>query len=181
MGQRFPLDPSETKMKTLYLIGGPAGVGKTSICKVLNKTLENSVHLDGNWCWDMNPLQENDETTAMVMDNICHCLNNFIACSCFENIVFSWEMFRQHTIDSIVAWIDSDDLKIVPVSLICDESVLSQRIWKDVYAGLRTPDAIEKSLAKVPLYNDIRTHKIDISKLSIDEVCKKIIEYGETI
>lgn len=34
-------------MKTLYLIGGTMGVGKTSACRALQQLLPNSVFLDG--------------------------------------------------------------------------------------------------------------------------------------
>ena len=40
-------------MKTLYLIGGPMGVGKTTAGRLLRDRLPHSVFLDGDWCWDM--------------------------------------------------------------------------------------------------------------------------------
>ena len=39
-------------MKTVYLIGGAMGVGKTTVSQQLKKDLANSVFLDGDWCWD---------------------------------------------------------------------------------------------------------------------------------
>ncbi|MBQ4087884.1 MAG: AAA family ATPase, partial [Clostridia bacterium] len=39
-------------MKTLYMIGGTMGVGKTTVCQQLKRDLQNSVFLDGDWCWD---------------------------------------------------------------------------------------------------------------------------------
>ena len=42
-------------MKTLYLIGGAMGVGKTAVCQQMKQMLPNSVFLDGDWCWDANP------------------------------------------------------------------------------------------------------------------------------
>ena len=44
-------------MKTLYLIGGTMGVGKTSACRALQQLLPNSVFLDGDWCWNIHPFQ----------------------------------------------------------------------------------------------------------------------------
>ena len=35
-------------MKTLYLVGGTMGVGKTTTCKALQRLLPNSVFLDGD-------------------------------------------------------------------------------------------------------------------------------------
>ena len=57
-------------MKTLYMIGGTMGVGKTTVCQQLKRSLPNSVFLDGDWCWDASPFQVTDETKSMVIDNI---------------------------------------------------------------------------------------------------------------
>ena len=78
------------KMKKLYLIGGTMGVGKTTVCQILKQKLEQAVFLDGDWCWNAHPFQVNEETKAMVMDNICYLLNNFLSCSAYRNIIFCW-------------------------------------------------------------------------------------------
>ena len=70
-------------MKTLYMIGGTMGVGKTTVCQQLKQDLPNSVFLDGDWCWDASPFQVTDETKAMVTNNICYLLNNFLKCSAY--------------------------------------------------------------------------------------------------
>lgn len=49
-------------MKNIFLIGGTMGVGKTTTCRFLKEKLHNSVFLDGDWCWDMNPFQVTEET-----------------------------------------------------------------------------------------------------------------------
>ncbi len=35
-------------MKNLYIVGGPMGVGKTTVCQKLKSLLPNSVFLDGD-------------------------------------------------------------------------------------------------------------------------------------
>ena len=82
-------------MKTLYMIGGTMGIGKTTVCQQLKQDLPNSVFLDGDWCWDASPFQVNDETKAMVTNNICYLLNNFLKCSAYENIIFCWVKHEQ--------------------------------------------------------------------------------------
>ena len=49
-------------MKTIYLIGGTMGAGKTTVSQQLKKELPNSVFLDGDWCWDADPFQVTEET-----------------------------------------------------------------------------------------------------------------------
>jgi len=46
--------------KKLIIINGTMGVGKSTISKALYKNLENSVWLDGDWCWMMNPFIVNE-------------------------------------------------------------------------------------------------------------------------
>ena len=53
-------------MKTLYMIGGTMGVGKTAVCQLLKQDLPNSVFLDGDWCWDASPFQVTDETNPRI-------------------------------------------------------------------------------------------------------------------
>ena len=70
-------------MKTLYLVGGTMGVGKTTACQELKKLLPHSVFLDGDWCWDADPFVVTEETMAMVRQNICFLLNQFLRyCRC---------------------------------------------------------------------------------------------------
>ncbi len=54
-------------IKKLIIINGTMGVGKTAISKELNKKLNNSVWLDDDWCWMMNPFTVNDENKNMVI------------------------------------------------------------------------------------------------------------------
>ncbi len=162
-------------MKQIYIIGGTMGMGKTSICQELKRKLDNSVFLDGDWCWDMHPFQVTDETKAMVMDNICHLLNNFIKCSAYENIIFCWVMHEQNIIDSIVSRLDVQDCDVKIISLICSADVLRKRLQKDINNGIRTADVIERSIARRSLYDSLNTIKIDVSKLSISQAAERII------
>ena len=79
-------------MKKLILINGTMGAGKTTTCQELLKLLQPCVFLDGDWCWNMNPFIVNEETKQIVVKNISFMLNNFIACSEFEYIIFCWVM-----------------------------------------------------------------------------------------
>ena len=94
-------------MKNFILIGGPMGVGKTAASRLLQRQLPGCAFLDGDWCWDMWPFVVTDETRAMVMDNICHVLGNFLRCSVFENIVFCWVMHEQSILDELLSRLDT--------------------------------------------------------------------------
>ncbi len=56
--------------KKLFIVNGAMGVGKTTTCKELSKKLQNSVWLDGDWCWMIDPFVVNEENKRMVINNI---------------------------------------------------------------------------------------------------------------
>ncbi len=161
-------------MKTLYLIGGTMGVGKTAVCQRLKRITPQSVFLDGDWCWDANPFQVTEETQAMVLDNICYLLNSFLRCSAYETIIFCWVMHKQAIIDSIIERLDRKDCRIRCISLIADESSLRSRLSGDVAKGIRTMDVIERSVARLPLYQRLSTIKIDTSGKSVSMLADEI-------
>ena len=163
-------------MKTLYLIGGTMGVGKTTICRQLKQDLPNSVFLDGDWCWDASPFQVTEETKAMVEDNICHLLNNFLHCSVYENVIFCWVMHQQSIIDGILQKLDTRNCRVQSISLMVDEDTLRQRLKKDVQQGIRTADVIDRSLPRIPMYRQLDTIKIDTVGKTVQMVADEIMK-----
>ena len=161
-------------MKTLYLIGGTMGVGKTTVSRALQKKLPNCVFLDGDWCWDMSPFVVSEETKTMVMDNICHLLQNFLRCTAYENIIFCWVMHEQSIIKDILSRLDVGDTEVKAISLLASEKAITARLEKDVENGIRTPDVIERSVARIPLYKKLDTVKIDTDKKTVDAVAEEI-------
>lgn len=161
-------------MKTLYMIGGTMGVGKTTVCQQLKQDLQNSVFLDGDWCWDASPFQVTDETKAMVIDNICYLLNNFLKCSTYENIIFCWVMHEQSIIHSIIEKLDTKNCVVKCISLVSSEKSLRDRLSKDIKRGIRTADVIERSVARLPLYQTLDTAKIDTTEKAVAMIVNEI-------
>lgn len=151
------------------------GVGKTTVSQQLKHILPNSVFLDGDWCWDANPFQITEETKVMVIDNICCLLNNFLRCSAYENIIFCWVMHKQFIIDSILEKLYTEHCNVKIVSLIADETNLYDRIISDVTNGRRSKNIINKSVARIPLYQNLNTVKIDTNNKTIQEIANEIV------
>lgn len=163
-------------MKKIYIVGGTMGVGKTTVCQKLKELLPDSVFLDGDWCWDMSPFKVTEETKAMVMDNICYILNNYIHFSAFNNIIFCWVMHEQRIIDDIVSTLDTRECEVKIISLICGEQQLRKRLQKDIDARIRQRDILQRSIARLPLYESLDTIKIDVSDISAEQTAKIISE-----
>lgn len=156
-------------MKTLYLIGGAMGVGKTSTCQCLKRRLPNSVFLDGDWCWDMEPFQVTPETREMVLDNICYLLNNFLRCTAFDTVIFCWVMHEQAILDRILGRLETTHCIVRSISLVCDGESLKKRLQADVNRGIREEKVIDRSLRRLPLYEKLDTEKVDVSHITAEQ------------
>ena len=162
-------------MKTLYIIGGTMGVGKTTVSQQLKKDLNNSVFLDGDRCWDASPFQVTEETKEMVIHNICYLLNSFLHCSAYENVIFCWVMHEQSIIDDIIKELDTENCKVKKISLIADESSLRDRLTVDITCGIRTTDIIDRSVRRISMYQALDTVKIDTSDKTVREITDEIM------
>mgnify|MGYP001131971889 FL=1 len=156
------------------MIGGTMGVGKTTVCQQLKRDLQNSVFLDGDWCWDASPFQVTNETKAIVIDNICYLLNNFLKYSVYENIIFCWVMHGQSIINFIIEKLNIKNCTVNCISLVANEKSLRDRLSNDVERGIRTADIIERSVARIPLYQVLNTIKIDINKKTVATIVNEI-------
>lgn len=152
------------------------GAGKTSVCQELKRTLNQAVFLDGDWCWDADPFQITDETKAMVLQNICYLLNQFIHCSAYQNIIFCWVMHEQSIIDTIIERLDLTDCAVKTISLVCDEKTLIARLKNDIDSGIRNNDVVKKSISRLGLYKNLHTTLVSTEGKNIKEVAKEITQ-----
>lgn len=166
-------------MKQLYLIGGPMGVGKTAACRCLQRKLERSVFLDGDWCWDAHPLQVTEETKAMVLDNIAHVLNNFLRCSAYDHVIFCWVLHRRGIWEDLLSRLDTEGCVVTKTALVCAPEALEARVTADMAAGVRSGDAVARSLSYLPLYGDLDIWALDTTALTPEETASAILEAAE--
>lgn len=163
-------------MKRLIMINGTMGAGKTATCSELLKTLDRSVFLDGDWCWMMDPFVVTDETKRMVQDNIVHLLRSFLACSEYENVVFCWVMQYESIMDDLLSKLGDMEFELYRFTLMVSPKALAARIQKDVDGHIRTPDVLERSLQRLPLYEKMDTTKIDVSDITALQAAEQIAD-----
>lgn len=164
------------KMKQLYLIGGAMGAGKSAVGRELNRLADKSVWLDGDDLWRMNPFTVSENTKLMVMANIRAVINNFLACPDIDCVIFTWVMHEQEIIDDILSGLALDGVEVRAVSLILSEESLKSRLEKDIAAGIRQPDIVERSLGYLKKYDTLDTEKLDVSGISPEDAAKRILE-----
>jgi hypothetical protein len=74
-------------------------------------------------------------------------------------------MHQEQIFEDILSRLQGD-YELHKTSLICSEEALTSHILQDVQKGLRTIDSIEGSIARLQLYNEMNTTKIDVSNLN---------------
>jgi hypothetical protein len=58
--------------------------------------------------------------------------------------------------------------------LILNEKALRERMERDVMAGIRSREAILRSIDRIDLYQKLNTVKIDVSKISASQAAELI-------
>lgn len=147
------------------------GVGKTSICKEINKNLVNSVWLDGDWCMMMNPLNFTETNRKMFLDNIYHLLNNYLSNPSFEYVIFSWVIPREEMMNYLIKKLSDNCFEIIRITLLCADSRLKDRMLQ---AG-RDEATIKKSLLYQEAFKSINSLKIDTTELSVLETVNEVL------
>ncbi|QAT38921.1 AAA family ATPase [Clostridium sp. JN-9] len=163
-------------VKKLIIINGTMGVGKTATSRELNKKLNNSVWLDGDWCWMMNPFTVNDENKDMVIKNITYLLRNFLINSSFEYVIFNWVIHYEDIFNLLLQPLSDLEFEVIKVTLICSGETLKERILNDVKLNLRDDEELSTILERLELYKNMNTVKIDTTNISINETVDKIIK-----
>jgi broad-specificity NMP kinase len=158
-------------VKKFIIINGAMGVGKTRICKELNKKLTNSVWLDGDWCMMMNPWNITEINQKIFLDNINYLLNNFLSNPTFEYIIFSWVIPREDMINYLIKRLSNNCFELKKITLLCEDKKLRERMVKDG----RDEFTIEKSMIYQEAFNSFNTVKVDTTELSVLETVDEVL------
>ena len=116
-------------MKRLIFLGGPMGVGKTTAARLLMDRMDRAVWLDGDWCWQQGRVWSfGSESRAMVLDNICHLLSNFLRNPDFDTVLFTWVLHTRALRDLILERLPAGIYHLTDLSLVCGEGELRRRL-----------------------------------------------------
>ena len=161
-------------MKKLIIINGIMGAGKSTVNDLLLKETANSIYLDGDWCWNMNPFTVNEENIEMVLKNIIFLLRSFLNNSNFQYIIFCWVIHKEEIFKNILNEIRDLDFELYKFTLLCNETELARRIAGDIKTGKRETGQINESISRLELYKNMDTYKIDVSSKTTKEAAEEI-------
>lgn len=157
-------------IKKFIVINGTMGVGKSSVSLKLSKELSNSVLLDGDWCWMMNPWMVTEENKKMVDENITFLLNQFLKNNSFNHVIFTWVMHDENIWQRFHKNLKTKNISIVRFSLICEPEQLKKRMKKDK----RTEENINEAVKRIPMYEKQDTIKINTTNRLVGDIVNEI-------
>ena len=83
-------------------------------------------------------------------------------------------MHERSIIDSILKKLDTQNCDVKCISLVADEKTLRERLSMDVERGIRSEDVIERSIARIPMYQALNTIKIDTNAKTVAMIANEI-------
>ena len=110
----------------------------------------------------------------MVLDNIIYILNNYIGNSSSQYIIFNWVIHTDEIMEEILKGLNTSNVEIYKITLMCSVESLVLRIKGDISKGLRDEDNIRRSLERLVLYEKMNTIKIDTTNKELKEVVREI-------
>ena len=161
-------------MKTLLIVNGPMGVGKSATCRHLLELLQPAAYLDGDWCWNVHPFAVSKESRRRGMDNIAHLLAGYLDGAAVDAVIFGWVMHRQTIFDELLGGLGDRQFRLQRVTLVCSPEVLRARLMADVEAGLRDTDIIARSLERLAQCAALDTPKLDVGTISPEEAARRV-------
>jgi broad-specificity NMP kinase len=160
--------------KTLVIVNGTMGVGKTTTCRLLLERLTPGAYLDGDWCWNINPFAVTAENQDMVIGNIVHLLRGYLTNTSLRYVIFGWVLHRQEIFDAILRPLGDLAFETHRITLTCSPAQLRERLSPEIAAARRQPDIVERSIARLALYDALDTIKLDVGMRSAADVADEI-------
>ncbi|MBE6051255.1 MAG: nucleotide kinase [Clostridium sp.] len=156
--------------KKFIIINGSMGTGKTTVCKSLYSKFNNSVWLDGDWCWLMHPWNITEKNKLMVINNIRFILKSYLANSSFDYVFFTWVIPQEDTFNLILDSLKEFEFDLYKITLLCSKEALLQRMIKDN----REEYNINNSIKRLECYEKMDTIKVDTTDKSVEEIVQNI-------
>lgn len=158
-------------MTKLVLLGGPTGVGKSTVMRLLEKRIPDAALLDADDVWRVSEELENEENRTIALSNVVAVMRGYFDAGC-EVGILSWVFARSALYHPVIAGIEDMVDDIDQIYLISSEVELEQRLEERGDAGL-----YEYSKSRLKLISALPYPKIDTSHMTPEEVTTAIIEH----
>ena len=157
--------------KRLIMIAGPAGIGKTVVCKELFKNINGSAWLDADWCWMVNPYPgKTPEQKTYSEKAFGYILDGYFNDCNTHTVLFCWLMHSDFMFKLVTDRILYTNYDLIKISLVCDEQEHIRRLIADNRREeqIMNHDSMKK-------YRALDAHIIDTTNLTIKDTVNRIL------
>ena len=162
-------------MAVLVFLGGPPGVGKSTVAPLVAKRLARRAWVDADDLWRIFPWEVTDDTRAIVEANIQSVLRVFLQ-SRFDHVLLTWVLHREDLIDRLLGPLGSMCDSTHVIHLVSDEATLRERIAQQPERGR----SLERALERLSQIRALRFPKVDTHGLQPDLVAERIARIVRT-
>ncbi|MBL4681776.1 MAG: AAA family ATPase [Pseudomonadales bacterium] len=157
-------------MSKLILLGGPPGVGKTSVLKLLPQFYQTCAVFDADDIWRTYPQDKNVENRSRNIVAVQSVLKCHLE-SAHAPLFVAWVFANPALVEDVLNGIDQYTSSIQKIYLVASPKVLQERL------ALRFANKalVQYSLSKLRSINELNHPKINTTNLEPDEIAREIV------
>ena len=156
-------------VQRLLLLGGPPGVGKTTVAPLLAERLQPCAWVDGDDLWRTSPAPITDRARRMVESNIAHVLREFLHAG-YENVFLCWVLHRRELVERILQAVSADRCSVSVIHLVATPEILRARIESDALVGR----SLETARDRLALIQALPYARVDTSTATPVDVADRV-------
>jgi hypothetical protein len=154
----------------LVLIGGPPGVGKTSVLPHLLRAFERCAGLDADDVWRVHPFEVGGPARGIPDRNVTAVLRGYLEAG-YPFVFLTWVLARPRKIERILAGLEGLYGSALVLHLVASRAALEERVRaKRGERGL----TLDYALAKLAEIEGLPFPKIDTTHLAPEAVAREI-------
>ena len=158
-------------MTKLVLLGGPPGVGKSTVMQLLDKRISHAALLDADDVWRVSKELAIDGNRTMALSNVVSVMRGYFDAGC-EIGILSWVFARSALFHPVIAGVGDMVDDIDQIYLISSQAQLERRLRERGHE-----ERYEYSLSRLELISALPYPKIDTSSMTPEEVATAVIKH----
>ena len=153
-------------MPKLLFLGGPPGIGKTTVAPLLAAALEPCAWVDADDLWRIHPFAMTDAAKQMVESNIVHVLGGFLRAG-YPRVFMTWVLHRSDLIERLLEPLQVEAAQVV--HLTAEPACLRARL-----ASRPEQPSASRALERLAQIQALPYAKLDTTELSPLQVAAEL-------
>jgi len=154
----------------LVLIGGPPGVGKSTVLRHVERAFERCACLDADDAWRVHPFEVTPETGAIFMRNVVAVLRGYLEAG-YPLVMLTWVLANPELIARLLAGLEGRHQEVLILHLVATPEALSERCARDA----ERPRPLPYVLQKLEEIQALPYAKIDVTGLETRAVAARVV------